>query len=122
MCSPRAQEPSTWISTGIRQAYLDLHRRGIAHSVEAWAGGELVGGLYGVALGGFFAGESMFHKATDASKVCLVYLVEHLRARGFGLLDTQFLTPHLVKFGAYDVPKHVYEAALAKALNLKVRF
>ena len=87
------------------QSYCALHRLGHAHSVEAWAGDRLVGGLYGVALGGAFFGESMFHRATDASKVALVALIERLRTRGFGLLDTQWVTEHLRQFGAIEIPQ-----------------
>jgi leucyl/phenylalanyl-tRNA--protein transferase len=89
---------------------------GHAHSVEAWEGGTLVGGLYGVSLGAAFFGESMFSRRTDASKICLVHLVERLKERGFRLLDTQFTTEHLKTFGAVDVPKIEYEDMLAGAL------
>jgi leucyl/phenylalanyl-tRNA--protein transferase len=89
---------------------------GHAHCVEAWDGDELIGGLYGVSLGSAFFGESMFSRRTDASKICLVYLVERLRKRGFVLLDTQFTTEHLKNFGAIDVPKSRYEKILARAI------
>lgn len=112
----RAGRLSTWINAPIREAYTHLHRIGNAHSVEAWRDGELVGGLYGVSLGRAFFGESMFSRETDASKVCLVHLVERLRERGFLLLDTQFTTDHLKRFGAVDVPRDKYEKMLAKAL------
>nr|WMC94737.1 leucyl/phenylalanyl-tRNA--protein transferase [Aminobacter aminovorans] len=112
----RAGRLSTWINAPIREAYTHLHRIGNAHSVEAWRDGELVGGLYGVSLGRAFFGESMFSRETDASKVCLVHLVERLRERGFLLLDTQFTTDHLKRFGAVDVPRDKYEKLLAKAL------
>ena len=116
-------EDGTWISAAIADAYGALHRRGHAHSVEVWdGGGALVGGLYGVALGGAFFGESMFHRARDASKVALVDLVRRLRAGGFVLLDTQYLTDHLARFGAYVVPRRVYEAALAAALVRTARW
>ena len=92
-----------------------FHQHGHAHSVEAWYHGELAGGLYGVSLGSAFFGESMFSRMTDASKVCLVKLVEHLREQGFTLLDTQFTTEHLKRFGAVDVPRKDYEKLLAKA-------
>ncbi|MGO4836595.1 leucyl/phenylalanyl-tRNA--protein transferase, partial [Rhizobiaceae sp. 2RAB30] len=105
----RAERRSTWINAPIREAYVELHRRGHCHSVEAWRGGRLVGGLYGVRLGRAFFGESMFSRERDASKVCLVRLVEHLRDRGFALLDTQFTTEHLKRFGAVDVPRARYE-------------
>ena len=108
---------STWISKGILRAYCDLHQRGFAHSVEARLDGQLVGGLYGVHLRGAFFGESMFHHATDASKVALVALVERLRAGGFLLLDTQWTTPHLERFGAFEIPRAEYLALLASALE-----
>jgi leucyl/phenylalanyl-tRNA--protein transferase len=113
----REERRSTWINAPIREAYVLLHRMGNAHSVEAWHDGKLVGGLYGVSLGRVFFGESMFSKETDASKICLVHLVERLKARGFVLLDTQFTTEHLKRFGAADVPRGRYEAMLAEALK-----
>lgn len=112
----RDARPSTWINGPIREAYVQLHGMGHAHSVEAWHEGRLVGGLYGVSLGRVFFGESMFSKETDASKICLVHLVERMRERGFALLDTQFTTEHLKRFGAVDVPRAKYEAMLAEAL------
>ncbi|CCM75273.1 leucyl/phenylalanyl-tRNA--protein transferase [Rhizobium mesoamericanum] len=108
--------PSTWINQTIKTLYSTLHRIGHAHSVEAWQGDELVGGLYGVSLGSAFFGESMFSRRTDASKICLVHLVERLRAKGFTLLDTQFTTEHLKTFGAIDVPKDEYTHMLAAAM------
>jgi len=117
-----AGREETWISAEIERAYTELHRLGLAHSVETWRQGRLVGGLYGVALGGAFFGESMFSRETDASKVALVALVEHLRARGFALLDTQFLTEHLARFGAVEIPRAEYERRLAEALRLPCRF
>lgn len=112
----------TWISEEIVQAYTALHRHGLAHSVEAWQDGALVGGLYGVALGGAFMGESMFSRATDASKVCLVHLVERLKARGYVLLDSQFPTPHLLRFGQALIPRREYLRQLETALRLPCRF
>lgn len=109
--------PSTWINATIRNLYSGLHRMGHAHSVEAWDGNELVGGLYGVSLGSAFFGESMFSRRTDASKICLVHLVERLRHQGFTLLDTQFTTEHLKTFGAIDVPKDDYARMLSKAIE-----
>ncbi|WP_421778933.1 leucyl/phenylalanyl-tRNA--protein transferase [Hoeflea sp.] len=109
--------PSTWINSTIAELYGSLHRLGHAHSVEAWRDGDLVGGLYGVSLRRAFFGESMFSRATDASKVCLVHLVERLRARGFVLLDTQFSTEHLKRFGVIDVPREDYTVMLARALE-----
>jgi leucyl/phenylalanyl-tRNA--protein transferase len=102
--------------------YRALHRRGYAHSVECWQGDELAGGLYGVALGGAFFGESMFTRISNASKVALVALVERLRARGFALLDTQWLTPHLARFGAIEIPRREYLRRLRAALALPCHF
>jgi leucyl/phenylalanyl-tRNA--protein transferase len=118
----RAGRRSTWINAPIREAYVELHRRGHCHSVEAWREGRLAGGLYGVSLGRTFFGESMFSRERDASKVCLVHLVEHLRQRDFALLDTQFTTEHLKRFGAVDVPRRRYEAMLAAALQSEAVF
>lgn len=108
----------TWISHEIERAYTQLHLLGLAHSVEAWEGDELAGGLYGVALGGAFFGESMFHRRRDASKAALVYLVRHLKARGFLLLDTQYLTPHLESLGAVEISRDAYLRRLDQALAL----
>lgn len=113
----RRTSHTTWINAPIRDAYTRLHERGHAHSVEAWREGRLVGGLYGVRLGRAFFGESMFSRETDASKVCLVHLVERLNERGFRLLDTQFTTEHLKRFGAIDVPRRRYEKMLEEALR-----
>lgn len=112
----REVRPSTWINKPIRDAYGELFARGHCHTVEAWRDGKLVGGLYGVTLGRAFFGESMFSRETDASKVCLVHLVDRLRERGFELLDTQFTTEHLKRFGAIDMPRKQYERLLAKAV------
>jgi leucyl/phenylalanyl-tRNA---protein transferase len=112
----------TWISHEIVDSYCALHDLGYAHSVEAWQEDQLVGGLYGVALGGAFFGESMFHRATDASKVVLVALVERLRARGFALLDTQWVTPHLEQFGAVEVSRTDYMRLLETGLKLEASF
>lgn len=117
-----AGRDETWISDGIIQAYSELHRFGLAHSVEAWRDGRLVGGLYGVALGGAFMGESMFSRETDASKVCLVHLVERLRARGFILLDSQLPTEHLARFGQILIPHEAYMRQLERALALPCHF
>ncbi len=119
-CAERPE--GTWISRAFIETYTDLHRRGFAHSVEAWMDGELAGGLYGVAIGGAFMGESMFHRRTDASKVALVFLVNRLREREFHLLDTQFITPHLEKFGAIEIPRDEYLRRLADALARPCRF
>ena len=112
-----AHRRETWISEEIIRSYRDLHMLGYAHSVECWMFGELVGGLYGVALRGVFFGESMFHTATDASKVALVMLINRLRERGFTLLDIQWTTPHLKTFGAQDIPRAEYLQRLATALQ-----
>jgi leucyl/phenylalanyl-tRNA--protein transferase len=114
--------PETWINAEILQLYVELHARGRAHSVEAWADGELVGGLYGVVLGGAFFGESMFSRATDASKFALVHLVARLIEGGFLLLDTQFTTPHLERFGVIEIPRTEYQRRLSKALAAPARF
>lgn len=117
-----ADRPETWISEAFVKAYSTLHQAGFAHSVEAWRDGVLVGGLYGVAIGGLFCGESMFSLATSASKVCLVALVDRLVARGYVLHDVQFLTPHLVSLGATTIPRAEYERRLAVAIRLPVTF
>ena len=126
-CSePRPDHPDTWINREIVAAYTELHRQGIAHSVEAWREGRLVGGLYGVAQGGAFFGESMFHRpdlgGTDASKVCLVHLVDHLRERGFALLDVQMNSPHMRRFGVIDIPRRRYLRYLEEALRMEAAF
>ncbi|MCB1237259.1 MAG: leucyl/phenylalanyl-tRNA--protein transferase [Verrucomicrobiae bacterium] len=115
-----ARRPTTWISPNIRQSYEKLHELGYAHSVETWRDGKLAGGLYGVAIGGAFFGESMFSRETDASKVALVALVERLRARGFSLLDTQWTTRHLTGFGCREIPRDDYLRLLAEALDFPV--
>jgi len=114
--APAPGRESTWISEGFIDVYTALHQRGAAHTVECWQDGQLVGGLYGVALGGAFFGESMFSRVTDASKVALVGLVACLRRGGFTLLDTQFVTPHLEQFGAVAIPQTIYKQRLAAAL------
>jgi leucyl/phenylalanyl-tRNA--protein transferase len=120
-CAAERDEGS-WISAEIVESYCALHQAGIAHSVEAWREGTLAGGLYGVALGGAFFGESMFHKATDASKVALTALVARLRERGFALLDIQWVTPHLETFGAVEIPRRRYLMLLEEALRLPATF
>ncbi len=117
-----AAREETWISDELVEAYTALHRVGLAHSVEAWHEGELAGGLYGVALGGAFMGESMFTRVADASKVCLVALVERLRARGFVLLDSQMPTEHLARFGQIVIPREEYLRQLARALRIETTF
>lgn len=120
--APRPDHPETWINRDIREMYIWLHARGIAHSVETRIGDELVGGLYGVALGGAFFGESMFSRATDASKAALVHLVARLRLGGFTLLDAQFETPHLAQFGAETLPRAGFQALLKDALDCDADF
>jgi leucyl/phenylalanyl-tRNA--protein transferase len=107
----------TWISEEIIEAYCELNRIGLAHSFEVWQNDQLVGGLYGVALGKVFCGESMFHTVTDASKIALVFLVEFLREQKFELLDTQYLNPHLLQFGAYEVSQEFYMLQFNEILN-----
>ncbi len=116
-CARRKE--GTWISKEIIGAYTALHNLGFAHSVESWREGELAGGLYGVAIGGAFFGESMFHRQTDASKIALLALVERMKDRGFTLLDIQFLTPHLARFGAVEIPRRQYLDRLRVALKVE---
>lgn len=113
---------TTWISDELIDIYTQLHVLGYAHSVETWLDGEMVGGLYGVALRGLFAGESMWSRAADASKVALAALVGRLRAGGFVLLDTQFTTPHLERFGAHEIPRRTYQLLLRQALAADATF
>ncbi len=120
--SPGPGRRDTWINTTIERLYRDLHEMGFAHSVECWRDGELVGGLYGVALGAAFFGESMFSREPDASKVALVHLVGLLRKGGFRLLDTQFETPHLRQFGVVEVPREDYRAQLSLAVRTQAQF
>jgi leucyl/phenylalanyl-tRNA--protein transferase len=117
-----AERSETWINAEITEAYERLHRHGDAHSLEIWQNDELVGGTYGVAIGGAFFAESKFHRVTDASKAALYYLVEHLRAKGFSLLEVQFLTPHLRTLGAIQIPARDYEQRLQRALRQSVSF
>ena len=112
-----AARKETWISEDIIQSYLQLRNLGYAHSVEAWKSETLVGGLYGVAIGGAFFGESMFSCKRDASKVALVYLVQHLRVKKFKLLDTQFITPHMAQFGAKEISREYYLKLLKQAIQ-----
>ena len=110
----------TWINTEIEALFTALHEMGHAHSIEVWQGGAMVGGLYGVTLGGVFFGESMFSRVRDASKVALVHLVARLRLMGFSLLDTQFITGHLAQFGTVEIPRAAYKARLAQAVDQAV--
>jgi leucyl/phenylalanyl-tRNA---protein transferase len=119
---PAADRPQTWINEEIVAVYTDLFRRGAAHTVETWLGGELVGGLYGVQLGAAFFGESMFSRVNDASKVALVHLVARLRHGGFALLDTQFVTEHLKRFGAIQISRREYQTRLAAAIGKTAHF
>ena len=112
----------TWINADIERLFGDLHRRGFAHSVECRQGGALMGGLYGVSLGGVFFGESMFSVARDASKVALVHLVARMRLGGYTLLDTQFVTRHLAQFGADEIPRDQYKMLLAAAVQVPARW
>jgi leucyl/phenylalanyl-tRNA--protein transferase len=118
----RAGRPETWINQEIERLFIELHELGFAHSVETWAEGRLVGGLYGACLGGAFFGESMFSTETDASKVALVHLVARLRLSGFLLLDTQFITAHLARFGTVEISRTAYHLRLAEAVEAPARF
>jgi leucyl/phenylalanyl-tRNA--protein transferase len=117
-CADR--DDGTWITPAMTAAYEELHRQGFAHSIEVWSGAELAGGVFGVALGGFFAGESMFHRVRDASKVALAFLVDHLRSAGFGLFDLQVLSPHTESLGATEMPRSNYLKRLGEALSSTV--
>ena len=120
--APRRGRRETWINDDILRAYAELHRAGYAHSVECWRGDALAGGLYGVTIAGAFFGESMFTRETDASKVALVHLVARLDHAGYRLLDTQFLTDHLVQFGAVEVARQEYRRLLDRALSVDAAF
>ena len=117
-----ADRPETWINAEIRQLYLELHHLGHAHSLELWEGEHLIGGVYGVALGAAFFGESMFSRRVDASKIALAYLVDRLRLAGFRLFDAQFLTPHLASLGAVEVTRAEYRRRLEAALAASADF
>ena len=117
-----AERDETWINDEILASYVELHRQGFAHSVEVWSGGVLAGGLYGVSLRGAFFGESMFHRVTDASKVALAALVDRLQGRHYALLDVQWVTPHLAKFGAVEIPRRRYLRLLDRSLKLDCSF
>lgn len=121
-CAERPDDEGTWISDAIVESYTALFELRMAHSVEVWRDGALVGGAYGVHLGGAFFGESMFHRETDASKVALAALVGRLVQRKFTLLDTQWVTPHLLQFGAIEIPRDHYLARLASALKRNCTF
>ncbi len=117
-----AERENTWINRDIIDSYTRLHELGHAHSVETWKENRLAGGLYGVAVGGAFFGESMFHRVTDASKIALVALVEHLREKKFTLLDAQWTTPHLEQFGAIEISREQYLKLLGRAVELPRKF
>ena len=117
-----AERENTWITADMLEAYTRMHRLGYAHSIEAWRGDELAGGIYGLALGGAFFGESMFHRVSDASNVSLAYLLEYLQFRGFTLFDTQVLTEHTARLGAVLIPRADYLARLKKAQALPATF
>lgn len=119
---PRVQEDGTWISNDIIFAYTNLHKLGYAHSVEAYRENILVGGLYGVSIGGVFFGESMFYKEANSSKVAFHYLIEILRANGYQLLDTQFINDNVLRYGAIEIPRTDYMEKLKKALQLNRKF
>lgn len=119
---PAENRPDTWINPVIEHLVMELHAMGFAHSVESWRDGELLGGLYGVSLGGCFFGESMFSRAKDASKIALAHLVFRLKKGGFVLLDTQFSTPHLSQFGVVDIARDDYRERLAEAINIPAEF
>jgi leucyl/phenylalanyl-tRNA--protein transferase len=120
--APRASSADSWINAEIQALFVALHRQGHAHSIEAWQGEALMGGLYGVSLGGAFFGESMFSRADDASKIALVHLVARLRLGGFTLLDAQFQTAHLAQFGTEEVPRALYKQRLALAVEVPAHF
>lgn len=120
--APAPGREETWINESIEKLYLDMHAAGHAHSVECWKGGALAGGLYGVKLGGAFFGESMFSRETDASKTALVHLVGRLKAGNFALLDAQFMTGHLARFGAVAVPRRAYKRMLSQAVERDADF
>jgi len=117
-----AKRNDTWINREIIESFERLHELGHAHSIEAWSQNKLAGGLYGVAIGGAFFGESMFHHVTDASKIALVALVEHLREKRFTLLDTQWTTPHLQQFGVIEISRDQYLQSLERAVELPRNF
>jgi leucyl/phenylalanyl-tRNA---protein transferase len=117
-----AQREETWISEVIIQSYLQLYHDGFAHSIETWRQGTLIGGLYGVAIQGAFFGESMFSTLKDGSKIALVHLVQRMKERGYTLLDTQYLTPHLQRFGAREIPRSEYMKRLEESLTIHCSF
>lgn len=119
--APRPLQESTWITDEVIEAYCALHREGLAHSVEVWEDGELIGGLYGVDAGGVFVGESMFHRRSDASKIALLHLIDHLQARGADWLDAQVMTPHFERLGAHTVSRQTFIAKLRSTQARRLR-
>jgi leucyl/phenylalanyl-tRNA---protein transferase len=120
--APRTPDTGCWLTLAMQNAYLALHELGLAHSLEVWSDGELAGGVFGIAIGGFFAGESMFSRRTDGSKAALFFLVEHLRQRDFTLLDVQWTNEHTRSLGAIDVPREAYLSRLALATSVRTSF
>ncbi len=120
--APRGEELGTWITPEMIEAYCQLHQLGVAHSVEVWRDNDLVGGVYGVGFGGYFAAESMFHTASDASKAAVIHLAGHLQQQGFTLFDIQQWTPHMGRLGAQEIPRVVFLARLKKALEIDTLF
>jgi leucyl/phenylalanyl-tRNA--protein transferase len=119
---PSEERGETWLGDRLVAAYIELHRLGHAHSVECWYEGALVGGIYGVACGGLFAGESMFSRISDGSKMALTHLIDHLRERGFVLFDVQATNPHTESLGAIDIPRIEYLRRLREAVHIECRF
>lgn len=119
---PTPDRPDTWINDAVIEVYQEAHARGFAHSVECWRDGRLVGGLYGVSIGGVFCGESMFSRETNASKIAMLYLIARLKLAGFALLDTQFPTPHLAQFGVGEMTRADYQRALDEAVDRRCEF
>jgi leucyl/phenylalanyl-tRNA---protein transferase len=119
---PRDRDDECWLTLSMQNAYITLHKLGHAHSIEVWQGGRLVGGLFGLALGGLFAAESMFYRVTDASKAALAFLVEHLKSRGYTLLDVQWTNAHTRHLGATDIPRAEYVARVTAAIECDVSF
>ncbi len=118
----RKGQDGTWLTPEMIEAYIRLHKLGFAHSVETYLDGKLVGGLYGVAIGGVFFGESMFHKVSDASKVAFVHLVKRLKEKGFDIIDCQQSTPHMARFGAREIPRKEFLDIISKSIHKKVSF
>jgi len=120
--APRGHDDDCWLTLSMQNAYMTMHELGHAHSVEAWQDGRVVGGLFGVAIGGLFAAESMFHRVTDASKAVLTFLIDHLKTRGYTLLDVQWTNAHTRRLGATDIARTEYVTRLISAVEKKVAF